>query len=256
MARAQESANGFAGGAARPLLTLVIPVYDEAENIVATLREIASLGLPPHEVLVVYDRDEDSTLPVLRANQGEFPAVRAVRNARGRGALNAIRSGFDQAHGDGVIVVMADLADDLRGLLPMVEAFRAGADVVCGSRYMAGGGQNGGPRLKSLLSRAAGVSLHLLTGIPTHDVTNSFKLYRRSFLSDVEIESTGGFEIGMELTVKAYAKGRRVVEVPSVWTDRSSGESRFDMRRWLPRYLGWYLFALRRRWLPAGARSL
>jgi glycosyltransferase involved in cell wall biosynthesis len=189
----------------------------------------------------------------LRANQTEFPAVRAVKNGRGRGALNAIRSGFDQASGEGVIVVMADLADDLRGLLPMIDAFRAGADVVCGSRYMAGGGQHGGPRLKSLLSRAAGVSLHLLTGIPTHDVTNSFKLYRRSFLADVQIESTGGFEIGMELTVKAYASGRRVVEVPSVWTDRSSGESRFDMRRWLPRYLGWYVYALRKRWLPMNA---
>jgi glycosyltransferase involved in cell wall biosynthesis len=254
MARAQKRSNGVPHGAESPLLTLVIPVYNEAENILATLRAIASLGLPPHEVLVVYDRDEDTTLPVLRANEAELPGVRAVKNGRGRGALNAIRSGFDEAKGEGVIVVMADLADDLRGLLPMIDAFRAGADVVCGSRYMAGGGQHGGPKLKSLMSRTAGLSLHLLTGIPTRDVTNSFKLYRRSFLNEVQIESTGGFEIGMELTVKAYASGRRVVEVPSVWTDRSAGESRFDMRRWLPRYLGWYVYALRRRWLPGRAR--
>ena len=232
-----------------PLLSLVIPVYNEAENIVATLSALRDLGLPPHEILVVYDRDEDTTLPVLRAHAGDFPAARAVKNGRGRGALNAIRTGFDEAQGEGVVVIMADMADDLRGLLPMVDAFRAGADVVCGSRYMRGGAQRGGPRLKGLLSRTAGLSLHLLTGIPTRDVTNSFKLYRRAFLREVTIESDGGFEIGMELTVKAFLAGKRVAEVPSVWTDRTAGESRFDLRRWLPRYLGWYLYAVRGRFL-------
>jgi glycosyltransferase involved in cell wall biosynthesis len=239
-----------AAAAPNPVLTLVIPVYNEAENIVPTLRTIASVGLPPHEVLVVYDRDEDTTVPVLHQHQAEFPAMRPVKNQRGKGALNAIRSGIDQARGEGVVVVMADLADDLRGLVPMVAAFQAGADVVCGSRYVRGGEQRGGPVLKGLLSRTAGLSLHHLTGIPTHDVTNSFKLYRRTFLQQVEIESTGGFEIGMELTIKAFLAGKKVVEVPSVWTDRSAGESRFDMRRWLPRYLGWYVYALRGRWLP------
>jgi dolichol-phosphate mannosyltransferase len=140
------------------------------------------------------------------------------------------------------------MADDLKALTPMLDAFRAGADVVCGSRYMRGGEQRGGPRFKGLLSRTAGVSLHWLTGIPTHDVTNSFKLYRRAFLEQVDIESTGGFEIGMELTIKAFARGFRVAEVPSVWTDRTSGKSRFDLRRWLPRYVGWYVYALRHRY--------
>ncbi|MHB8419047.1 MAG: glycosyltransferase [Myxococcales bacterium] len=237
------------------LLTIVIPVYNEAENIVPTLSALASLALPPHEILVVYDQDQDTTLPVLRAHAQAFPVARAVKNRHGRGALNAIRSGFDEARGEGVVVVMADMADDLRGLLPMVDAFRQGADVVCGSRYMRGGAQRGGPRLKGLLSRTAGLSLNILTGIPTRDVTNSFKLYRRSFLEGVTIESSGGFEIGMELTVKAFLAGRRVVEVPSIWTDRTSGESRFDMRRWLPRYLGWYLYALRGRLKAAVGRG-
>ncbi|HUB05578.1 MAG TPA: glycosyltransferase [Myxococcales bacterium] len=237
-----------------PLLSIVIPVYNEAENIVPTLSALGSLGLPPHEILVVYDQDEDTTLPVLKARAREFPLARPVKNRRGRGALNAIRTGFDEARGEGVVVVMADMADDLRGLLPMIEAFRQGADVVCGSRYMRGGAQRGGPKLKGLLSRTAGLSLHVLTGIPTRDVTNSFKLYRRAFLQTVTIESSGGFEIGMELTVKAFLAGRRVAEVPSVWTDRTAGESRFDMRRWLPRYLGWYLYALRGRFVRKDGR--
>jgi dolichol-phosphate mannosyltransferase len=234
----------------KPLrLTVVVPVYNEAASILQTLGALRDARLPPHEILVVYDMDTDTTLPVLRTHADEFPEARAVKNLRGRGALNAIRSGFDAARGEAVIVVMADMADDLRALGPMLEAFEQGADVVCGSRYMRGGAQRGGPRLKSFMSRTAGVSLHHLTGLPTHDVTNSFKLYRRSMLQQIEIESTGGFEIGMELTIKAHARGFRVAEVPSIWTDRTSGESRFDLRRWLPKYLGWYVYALRKRYL-------
>lgn len=230
-------------------LTVVVPVYNEAESIVKTLEALRDAHLPAHEVLVVYDMDTDTTLPVLQAHAAAFPQARAIKNLRGRGALNAIRSGFDAAAGEAVIVVMADMADDLRALGPMLEAFEQGADVVCGSRYMRGGEQRGGPKLKGLMSRTAGVSLHYLTGIPTHDVTNSFKLYRRSVLQQIEIESSGGFEIGMELTIKAHAQGFRVAEVPSIWTDRTSGESRFDLRRWLPKYLGWYAYALRKRFL-------
>jgi dolichol-phosphate mannosyltransferase len=234
-----------------PALTAVIPVYNEAENILATLRQLEAQALPRHEILVVYDRDDDTTLPVLAAEAAAFPQVRTVKNAFGPGVLNAIRTGLKAARGDAVVVVMADMADDLRALGPMLEAFAAGADVVCGSRYMAGGEQRGGPRLKGLLSRAAGQSLHLLTRIPTHDVTNSFKLYRRSFLESVAIESRGGFEIGMELTVKAFTGGYRVAEVPSVWTDRTAGQSRFKLWRWLPRYLKWYLYAFRKRSRPS-----
>jgi hypothetical protein len=113
---------------------------------------------------------------------------------------------------------------------------------------MPGGEQRGCPVVKSWMSRTAGRSLNLLTRIPTQDVTNSFKLYRRSFLESVQIESRGGFEIGMELTVKAFVTGRRVTEVPSIWTDRTAGASRFRLIRWLPRYLRWYFFALRRSW--------
>src|SRR5205814_10401197 len=116
-----------------------------------------------------------------------------------------------------------------------------------GSRYMPGGRQVGGPVLKGLLSRAAGVSLHWLAGVPTRDVTNSFKMYRTAFLRSLTFESSGGFEIGMEAVVKAYVGGGRIAEVPSTWTERVAGRSRFRLWRWLPRYLRWYLYAFRGR---------
>jgi hypothetical protein len=113
---------------------------------------------------------------------------------------------------------------------------------------MNGGSQKGGPKFKGFLSRMAGCSLRWLTGIPTHDITNSFKMYRKSVIDTIEIESDGGFEIGMELTVKAFVAGYKIAEIPSSWQDRTAGESRFRLWKWLPKYLRWYWFAVANRW--------
>jgi hypothetical protein len=120
---------------------------------------------------------------------------------------------------------------------------------------MKGGRQIGGPVLKRLLSRGAGLSLHRFAGVATHDPTNNFKLYSRRFLESVTIESTAGFELALELTVKATLAGRRVAEVPTTWRDRTAGQSNFKLRKWLPHYLRWYLTALRGRVRRRPARA-
>ena len=122
-----------------------------------------------------------------------------------------------------------------------------GAAVVCASRYVRGGAQHGGPWLKGLLSRMAGLSLHWLAGLPTHDPTNSFKAYRRDFLRRTPIESGAGFVLALELTVKAHFAGERVEEVPAQWWDRTAGRSRFRLFAWLPLYLRWYVWAIGQR---------
>ena len=109
---------------------------------------------------------------------------------------------------------------------------------------MKGGKQHGGPKLKGFLSRTAGLTLHFLSGIPTHDVTNSYKMYRKDMLNKIRIDSNGGFEIGMEITVKAYLNGYRISEVPAEWFDRAEGESRFHMWKWIPHYLHWYMLCI------------
>ena len=227
-----------------PDLSIVIPVYNEPDNIGPTLRRIASEVHTPHEILVVYDFDADTTVPVVRDLQAELPAVRLHRNEIGRGVLKAMRAGIAASTAPLVLITMADGSDEMDRVDDMVRLGQEGAAVVAASRYMKGGGQVGGPMLKRLLSRAAGLSLHWLAGVPIHDATNNFKLYRRDFLDSVTIESTGGFEMAIELTAKASRSGRRMAEVPTTWRDRTAGESRFDLRAWLPRYLRWYFHAL------------
>ena len=227
-------------------LSIVCPVYDEGANIGRLLDRLERDIRIPMELIVVYDRDDDGTLPALAALSPPFP-VRLVKNHFGHGPLNAIKSGFREARCEATLVVMADLSDELSVVPRMYELVQQGYDVVCGSRYMQGGRQIGGPLLKGLLSRAAGLSLNLLAGIPTKDVTNSFKMYRTSFLQGMTFESKGGFSIGMEMVVKAYVCGRRIAEVPSTWTDRVVGQSRFRLWKWLPEYLHWYFYAFRGR---------
>ncbi len=224
-----------------PALTVVVPVYNEGENAVPTLRGLVEkTHTRPLEVLVVHDFDEDTTVAVVKRLQSELPELHLHRNDLGRGVLNALKSGLAAARAPYVLVTMGDGSDNPGDMDAMYALAEAGADVVAGSRYMKGGHQVGGPLLKRTMSRVAGLSLHWLGGLPIHDATSNYRLYSKRLLQKVTIESTGGFELGLELTVKAYVLGMRVAEVPTTWSDRTAGESRFKLWKWLPRYLHWY----------------
>ena len=234
-----QRAGGGADLSDSPALSVVIPAYNEGDNIRPLLEGITALrDLPDYEVLVVYDFAGDTTVPAVEALA--LPRVRLVLNEIGRGALNAIRAGFQAAQAPHVLVTMADLSDDPADIPRMYALGVAGADVVAGSRYMRGGRQVGGPFVKRTMSRTAGLSLHWIGGLPVHDPTSNFKLYSRRLLDQVTIESEAGFELALELTVKAHLLGLRLAEVPTTWRDRTAGESRFRLRQWLPHYLRWY----------------
>jgi len=230
-----------------PVVSVVMPVFKEGDAVEPVLRALTAAIAEPHEILVVYDFDEDPTVPVIERLAAELPTVRGLRNDLGRGVLNAMKAGLSASSGAYVLISMADGSDEPHVVDSMVELARDGADVVSASRYMRGGRQIGGPPLKRLMSRTAGLTLHWFAGVPTHDPTNNFKLYSRRFLDTVTIESTAGFELALELTVKATIAGRRVAEVPTTWRDRTAGQSNFKLRKWLPHYLHWYWAAFRGR---------
>jgi glycosyltransferase involved in cell wall biosynthesis len=229
-----------------PTLSVVLPVYNEGEAVEPVLRALEAEVRTPHELVVVYDFDEDTTVPVVERLMAEIPSLRGLRNDLGRGVLNAMKAGIAGTRAPYVLISMADGSDEPHVVDRMVELATEGADVVAASRYMPGGHQVGGPLLKRTMSRIAGLSLHRFAGVATHDPTSNFKLYSRRFLEAVRIESTAGFELALELTVKATLSGRRVAEVPTTWRDRTAGESHFKLRKWLPHYLHWYRLAMNR----------
>lgn len=230
----------------RPRVSIVVPAYNEGEDIRPFLQRVVDTVSIPFELLVVVDAAEDTTLAPVAAMTSEDPRIRGIINTHGRGPANAIRFGFDTALADTVVVTMADGSDDPRQIDALTELVERGVVVAAGSRYMAGGQQIGGPRFKRLLSRLAGRSLQLFANVGTRDATNSFKAYSAEFVRTVTIQSRDGFEIGLELTAKARRARQPVAELPTIWLDRTEGQSNFQLRKWIPKYLRWYLFAFGR----------
>jgi dolichol-phosphate mannosyltransferase len=216
-------------------LTVVVPVYNERENFRAWWQQ-AREHLPPGAVVrVVYDRDDDDTLPVIAEIAAGGAPVAALRN-EGRGVFGALRTGLESVAAGPVLVSMADLCDDLALIPQMLDEYARGAAVVVASRYMPGGRQLGGPWLKGRLARWGARALHDVAGFPVHDASNSFRLYDAGFVRSLALGPGEGFEIGMRITLEAWMAGQRVVEIPCTWRERSRGESRFRLAKWLPLY--------------------
>ena len=158
-----------------------------------------------------------------------------VLNTHGVGPARAIRSGIEQANAPVAVVTMADGSDDPEQIDQLTNLVDRGVVIAAASRYMSGGQQIGGPPLKSLLSRLAGLSLYWFGRVGTRDATNSFKAYSTEFVREVGIDSDTGFEIGIELVAKARRLRRPVAEIPTIWLERASGTSSFKVLSWMPR---------------------
>jgi glycosyltransferase involved in cell wall biosynthesis len=235
------------GDAAAMRVSVVIPAYNEGENVVPVLERIFEALSLPGEVLVVVDDPADTTRPVVLRMAEREPRLHCLVNTYGRGPANAIRYGIDHATTPVTVVTMADGCDDVRQIDDLVRLIERGVAVAAASRYMAGGQRVGGPLLKGMLSALAGRSLRLLARVGTRDATNSFKAYSTAFVRAVSVESRDGFEIGIELTAKARRLRLPIAEIPTIWLERQEGISSFRVTAWLPMYLRWYWFAFGRR---------
>jgi len=227
-------------------LSVVIPVYNEPENIPLAIEALARNIPVNYEILVVYDFDADTTVPVLRKLEVEHTKLRAVKNNVARGPSGALRTGFANAKGALILVTMADLCDDVSQIPKLLEIAKTQADIVTPSRYCAGGEQQLKESLKVKAPRLAGRLIYTLAGLSTHDPTNSFKLYSKEMLADMQLRSTISFSVTLEIVAKAHCLGYRVVEVPTVWRDRQHGQTNFKLWRSLVAYFPWLCLALLR----------
>ena len=227
-------------------LAVVIPIYEEKESIEKMLRAIESSLPAPHLLVMVYDHEEDTSLPILRRLMREFPNIELMRNSHGdgRGVVNAIKTGFYRTRTDFVCLVTGDCTDQPDAIAPMFALAQKGYGLVSGSRYSKGGRKVGGPWMQTKLSRWGNLAFRTRTGLPIADPTYSFKLYSRRLLDSVTIEGRGGWAISFEISIKAHLAGFRMAELGTVWLDRQLGESKFRLARWLPAYAHWFFWGL------------
>lgn len=224
--------------------SIVIPAYQEGISITAVLERINELVKVDFECLIVIDSIEDSTKKFVEEYGTRDPRYKIILNNIAPGPAHAIKSGILQSSNNYIIVTMADGSDDPSDVDKLVKLLDRGVVIAAASRYMSGGQQVGAPFIKSFLSRMAGLSLFYLRRVGTKDVTNSFKGYNKVFIERVGIESTDGFEIGLELIAKARRLKLPVAEIPTIWIEREKGASNFKIMKWLPKYMKWYFVAL------------
>jgi len=231
-------------------LSIVIPAYNEEGNIANVINRIEeSLDLE-YELIVVNDHSQDRTRQKVEELALRYNNIKLIDNDLPRGFANAMKAGFASARTEVVIPVMGDLCDDLVTIKKMFAKINEGYDIVCGSRYIKGGARINGSKIKGLFSYFAGWSLQILLGLPTHDIANAFKMYRKKVIDSIDIHSRG-FEISMEIPLKAYDQGFKITEVPTVWRERTKGKSSFSILKLLPDYLKLYLWAILKKFTKA-----
>ena len=225
-------------------LTIIIPTYNEEDVIENTLRSIDKEVKTPHQILVV-DDSTDNTEKVVRKYSKRNKNVKFVKNnPKKKGFSQSLKTALKHVETDVVVVVMGDMCDDPKLLDKMYEGIQKGADVVCGSRYMKGGKKIGGPKLQGLFSMLVCKSLYLITGVPTVDASNAFKMYKKKVLKDVVFNPLSGVESSMETFFQVYFNDGKIVEIPTVWRGRTVGESKFNFFKRTPQYMRIYLWVI------------
>lgn len=210
---------------------VVLPTFNEAENIEEVLRRTRA-ALPDGRILVVDDGSPDGTADLACRVGDELGSVEVMRRGEPRGLGDAYRAGFawGLGHGAEAMVEMdSDLSHDPAALPALVGAL-SHADLVIGSRYVAGGSIPQWALHRRLLSRGGNVYSAVMLGVPVRDMTSGFRVYRASLLADMDLDRirADGYGFQIEMTFRAAQRGARIVEVPIRFVDREAGQSKMS----------------------------
>jgi dolichol-phosphate mannosyltransferase len=232
---------------------IVMPTYNEAPNLDSIVRavgaELERLAGHDYRVLVVDDNSPDGTGAIADCLAADLDWVEVLHRPGKQGLGQAYREGFAHAltGGADLLVQMdADFSHDPRYLGDLLRA-APGADIVLGSRYIAGGGVRDWGVLRRAVSRGGGVYARAILGVPVRDLTGGFKCIRREVLETIDLGSirAEGYGFQIEVTYRALRAGFKVVEVPIIFVDRRVGTSKMSAQialeaMWLvPRLRGW-----------------
>lgn len=217
-------------------ISIVIPAHNEEDNLHNLMGRLIPVlekneETNDFELVLVDDNSTDSTPAIIDELAGKDSRIKAVHRTDTPGFGNAIKTGFKNAAGDVIIPLMADLSDDPYDIPELVKKVTEGYDIAYGSRFCDGGSTDGYPMLKMLANRAFNNTVRILFGIRHKDVTNAFKAYRREVLDTIGIDNleANGFDLTVEIPLKAHIIGFSSAEVPVSWHGRERGEAKLKL---------------------------
>lgn len=222
------------------ILSIIIPARNEELTLEETLKNINERlqGKIPFNILVINDYSDDGTLNLLENLTTTFPNLKYFSNEWEGGVGNAIRYGLLKWHGDIVAICMADGSDDPDDiLLSYYKIKEEGYDCVFGSRFLKRGGVTNYPFLKLILNRLFNTLVRIISKNRYNDFTNIFKVYHRRATEAISPLNSSGFNIGLEMSLKAFNKKLNIAIIPISWKQRSAGVSKLKLSKNLKLYI-------------------
>lgn len=216
------------------LVAVVLPTYNESENIARLLKQLRQI-LPESQLYVVDDNSPDGTGDIAERCAIELGGIEVLHRPGKQGLGSAYRHGFAYVISQGVDVVVSmdvDFSHDPLSIPAMLAAIESGSDAVIGSRYVSGGGTKNWPIHRRLLSRWGNLYTAAVLGVSVRDCTSGFRAYRATALASIAPETTKaeGYAFLSELVVRLSRRGLKISEVPILFVDRENGTSKMSGR--------------------------
>lgn len=229
-------------------LSILLPVYNEAESLKVMVKILEATIEIPHEILVIYDFPDDTSIEAAKELQVKFSNVRLVYNDLGRGASKAIKKGISVSQGDIILVTLVDEVFPIAVIQDMLDLIiNEGCDFVSCTRYALGGKRLGGSFIGGILSRLANKMFRIISGCVLTDATTGIKMVRKSAFERINIEAEAGWAFAFEISIKAQLLGLKIGEVPVVSVDRLfGGTSTFRIGSWMREYMKWFIWGAKR----------
>ena len=213
--------------------TVIIPTFNEIENIETIIRAVFALSTPLH-VLIVDDNSPDGTAQKVRELQNEFSSqlfleVRMKKAGLGTAYVHGFKWALAKGY-DYIFEMDADFSHNPNDLEKLLAACENGADVAIGSRYSNGVNVVNWPLSRVLLSYFASVYVRMITGMKIADATAGFKCYRKQVLENINLDKIKfvGYAFQIEMKYRAFVKNFKIIEVPIIFTDRTKGQSKMS----------------------------
>lgn len=215
-------------------IAVVVPTYNERENIKILVEKIFRLNIPQLHLVVIDDNSPDGTGAVTEGLRASHP-ITVKHRACKSGLGDAYREAFleiDVLAGNPDIVIQmdADLSHDPNEIPRFLEEIKK-YDVVLGSRYVSGGGIKNWNVIRRIISRLSNLYACIVLSLPFHDLTGGFKCWRKEVLQSINLQDTSsiGYNFQIETTFRAFRRGFRIAEIPITFTERTLGKSKFSL---------------------------
>ncbi len=204
------------------MLSIIIPTYNERENIAPLVSRLEKALESEHEIIIVDDNSPDGTADAVEKLRRDYPALRLVKRAGKKGLTSAVLAGADAAKGESLVVMDADLSHPPESVPSLASALES-SDLVIGSRMMKGGGVEKWPIHRRMISKGADSLARLVLGIKCSDPLSGFFAVRKSVLAGTRLRTKG---YKLLLNILADNRSIRVAEVPYMFRDRFAGKTK------------------------------